>query len=81
MAELQFEQGSKEWKRLRKRAREDLYWLNAKVLGHERIGGENGFRMTYRAHYAMCRFAERKTGIPAIDESRVQLMMSFTQLR
>jgi hypothetical protein len=30
--------------------------------------------MTYPAHYALCRFAERRTGIPDIDNSRVQLI-------
>ena len=69
--ELNIQQGSKEWKKLRKRAQTDLYWLNAKVLGHEKLGQ---FRMTYKAHYALCRFAERRTGIPAIDNSRVQLI-------
>ncbi len=69
--DLNIEQGSLEWKRLRKRCREDLFWFNAKVLGHEKLGS---FQMTYRAHYALCRFAERRTGIPAIDNSRVQLI-------
>jgi hypothetical protein len=58
-------------KKYRKRAINDLYWLNAKVLGHEKLGE---FRMTYRAHYALCRFAERRTTIPEIDNCRVQLI-------
>lgn len=57
------------WHELRKLARENLYWLNAKVLNHENI-----VPMTLRAHYGLCRFAERKTGIPEIDNSRVQLI-------
>ena len=61
--------GSAEWHQLRKRAREDLYWFNAKVLGHEKV-----VPMSPRAHYAMCRFAERKTGLQRIDECRVQLI-------
>jgi len=68
---MDIKQGSKEWRRLRKRAREDLFWFNQKVLGHENLGS---FKMTYRAHYALCRFAERRTGIPQIDNSRVQLI-------
>lgn len=62
-------QGSKRWEALREKARTDLFWFNAKVLRHEEL-----FPMTYRAHYALCRFAERRTGIPEIDSSRVQLI-------
>lgn len=63
------EEGSKEWHRLRERCKTDLYFLVAKVLGME-----EHVPMTLRAHYALCRFAERRTGIPAIDNSRVQLI-------
>jgi hypothetical protein len=54
---------------LREQARSNLYWLNAKVLNHESV-----VPMTLEAHYAMCRFAERRTGFSEIDESRVQLI-------
>ena len=57
------------WHRLRKRARNDLYWFAAKVLNHEDI-----FPMTEKAHFPMMRFAERKTGIPAVDNCRIQLI-------
>ena len=66
---LRLVRGSEEWKRLRERARTSLYFLNAKVLNHEGV-----VPMTLRAHYALCRFAEGKTGIPEIDNSRVRLI-------
>lgn len=61
--------GSPDWEYYRERAKTDLYWFNAKVLNHESV-----VPMTYNAHYALCLFAERRTGIPAIDESRIQLI-------
>lgn len=61
--------GSERWKELRERAKTNLYFLNAKILNHEEI-----IPMTLRAHYGMCLFAERKTGIPEIDGSRIQLI-------
>jgi phage terminase large subunit-like protein len=64
-----WEHGGPEWEAMRKRARTDLYWFNAKVLGMEDV-----LPMTYRAHAAMCKFAERRTGIPQIDNCRVQLI-------
>lgn len=67
---ITIERGSRDWKRLRKRCREDLWFLNAKVLGHEEV-----VPMRLSAHYALCRFAERRTGIPDIDQSRVQLVL------
>lgn len=65
-------QGSPRWHELRDMARNNLYWLNAKVLNHESV-----VPMTLLAHYGLCRFAERKTGIPAIDQSRVQLILDW----
>lgn len=62
-------QGSPRWHELRELARTNLYWLNAKVLNHEAV-----IPMTLQAHYGLCRFAERRTGIPEIDGSRVQLI-------
>lgn len=66
---LTLEQGSKEWQRLRTRCETDLFWLLTKVLDFEKK-----IPLTVRAHYALCRFAERRTGIPIIDQSRVQLI-------
>lgn len=66
---LSLKQGSAEWEKLRKRGRENLYWFNHTVLGFGSI-----LPMSLRAHYGMCRFAERRTGIPIIDNSRVQLI-------
>lgn len=67
--QIELVQGSDKWKQLRKRSREDLFWFAGKVLGLE-----DKIPMTYRAHYGMCRFAERKTGIPEIDEARIQMI-------
>lgn len=68
--------GTKEWKDMRRRCTHAipgefsaLYYLNAKILGHEDI-----CPMTIPAHYAMCMFAESATGIPEIDEARVRLI-------
>ena len=43
--------------------------MNEKILGRK-----DDIPMTYAAHYALCRFAERKTGNPEIDGCRVQLI-------
>lgn len=71
------EQGSREWRRMRELAtraipgkHSALYYFNAKVLQHEEV-----VPMTYRAHYAMCMFAEGATGIPEIDECRVKMTL------
>ena len=69
MAKIEFQQGDKTWKKLRKRAREDLYWFAAKVLQLE-----DKIPMTERAHYPLCQFAQRKTGIPEVDNCRVQMI-------
>lgn len=70
-------EGSKEWKRMRQLAthsvpgkHSSLYYFNAKVLQHEEV-----VPMTYRAHYALCMFAEGATGIPEIDECRVKMSL------
>lgn len=62
-------QGSPRWHELRELARTNLYWLNAKVLNHEGV-----VPMTLEAHYGLCRFVERRTGYPEIDNARVQLI-------
>lgn len=69
IASIKLTQGSPEWKALRHRAQTDLYFLASKVLGLE-----NKIPMTLKAHYALCKFASRQTGIPEIDSARVQLI-------
>src|SRR5690606_27940734 len=75
--QLQLQPGSKRWHQLRERATipipgkySALYFFNAKILQHESV-----VPMTYRAHYAMCMFAEGATGIPDIDEARVKMTL------
>lgn len=70
---IEFKQGDETWKKLRKRAQTDLYWLCGKLLGLE-DKGPKGFFMKPAVHYGMCRFAERKTGIPEVDASRIQMI-------
>ena len=69
--------GSDDWKKWRKLAtqtipgqRSALYFLNAKIRGLE-----DKIPMTYRAHLAMCLFAESATGIPEIDDARIRLVL------
>lgn len=73
---FQLERGSQRWKEWRERCLEPipgkysaLYFFASKVLGLE-----DKIPMTPQAHYALCLFAERATGIPEIDEARVQLI-------
>lgn len=70
-------QGSDQWKDLRKRCTKSvpgkyssLYYLNAKILGHEEV-----VPMTYKTHWALCLFAEGMTGIKDIDDARVKIML------
>jgi hypothetical protein len=74
--ELVLVPGSRQWEQIRHLAtvpipgkRSALYYLNEKILGHGPL-----CPMTPSAHYAMCLFAERATGIPQIDNARVQLI-------
>lgn len=69
MAELSLRQGSREWEEYRSRALNDLYFFCNIVLGYGQI-----VPMTLRAHYLMCRFAERQTGNPLLDEAWVRLI-------
>jgi hypothetical protein len=69
--------GSEQWKALRKKCTvsvpgkySSLYFLNAKILGHEEV-----VPMTYETHWAMCLFAEGMTGIPEIDEARIKVTL------
>ncbi len=70
------EEGSKDWLKWRKLAtvpepgqRSALWFLTTRILGLEPL-----IPMTIPAHYSMCLFAERATGIPEIDEARIQLI-------
>lgn len=77
MSSLTFKVGDDNWKKIRKLAtipipgrHSALYYLNEKILGHGDL-----VPMTYRAHWAMCLFAEGATGIPEIDEARVKMIL------
>lgn len=69
MAELRFVTGDAKWKQYRARALADLFWFADVVLGYGRV-----VPMTMKAHLLMCRFAERQTGIPDLDEAPVLLV-------
>lgn len=62
-----FTQGDPTWTRLRERALGDLYWFNDVVLGMGPL-----IPMTHKTHLLLCRFAERKTGSPLLDEAPYQ---------
>ena len=60
---LDFRQGDERWHLLRKKALGSLQWFAASVLGYgELIPIRDG------PHKLLCKFVERKTGVPAIDE-------------
>jgi len=61
--------GSERWKALRQRALTDLFWLNDVVLGYGSV-----VPMTMKAHLLMCRFAESRTGHPALDGAYYRLI-------
>lgn len=64
-ATLQFVPGDATWHTLRKRCLTDLYWFAAHVLGYgERIP------MRDATHALLCRFVEKRTGQPLLDEAR-----------
>lgn len=69
MTELTVTQGSSEWHALRKRFCEDLFWACDVVLGFGQV-----VPMTERAHLSMCRFAERRTGHPELDNKWARLI-------
>lgn len=61
---MNFRQGDAEWERLRKKALGDLYFFAGVVLGYgDRVPMRKG------PHALLCKFAEKKTGIPALDEA------------
>lgn len=70
MTTVQFDQGSPQWHAYRKKALTDLYWLCDVVLGYGAL-----VPMRPATHYLMCRFMERRTGEPALDEAPVRLIL------
>jgi hypothetical protein len=77
MAKVDLTKGSEDWHKMRRLATKSvpgrhsaLYYLNNVVLGKGPL-----IPMTYRAHFAMCLFAESATGIKEIDEARVKLIL------
>lgn len=69
MTSITFTQGDAQWHALRKRFCEDLYWACSVVLGFGPV-----VPMTERAHLSMCKFAERKTGHPELDNKWARLI-------
>ena len=62
---LQFQQGDAEWEKLRHRALTDLYFFTGVVLGYgDKIPMRKG------PHALLCKFAEKKTGVPQLDQAR-----------
>ena len=68
--------GSPDWEAARKRYTETIPGKKSALypLIYELCGLGDKIPMTLEAHYAMCLFAERATGIPEIDNCRVQLI-------
>lgn len=67
---LSFVQGDERWQALRERARNDLFFFNAVILGFA-----DKFPLNEETHRLLHLFLERKTGIPDIDEADRQLCM------
>jgi len=67
--QIKFKQGDAIWKRYRRKACTDLWWLCSEVLGYREL-----VPMREYTHLPMVRFAERKTGIEEIDNARVQII-------
>ena len=65
LPDLEFQTGDNKWEALRKRATTDLYWFAANVLGYAKR-----VPMRESVHLLLCRFAERRTGHPALDDAR-----------
>ena len=67
---LEFVPGDERWESYRKKALTDLFWFCSYVLGYkERVP------MTEHAHRAFCRFVERRTGAPQLDNARYRKIM------
>lgn len=67
---LTFQQGDQKWKELRHRALTDLYWFASVVLGY----GDK-FALTEETHRLPLLFADRRTGVPELDEAPYQLIL------
>lgn len=74
---VKIEEGSEAWHKMRKYATKSLpgkhsalYYLNERILGKGPL-----VPMTYRAHLAMCLFAEGMTGIEEIDDARIKIIL------
>jgi hypothetical protein len=70
MAQLDFQPGDERWKRLRKRAVNDLEWFCDVVLGYGPL-----IPMKPSVHRVFCRLLERRTGHPALDDAPVRLFL------
>lgn len=66
---LTFTQGDEQWKALREKALSNLFWFCDTVLGFGEV-----VPMTRRAHYSLCRFAERQSGHPELDTKWARLI-------
>lgn len=66
---LSFTQGDETWHRLRKRCLSDLFFLCDVVLGFGAV-----VPITRRAHYSLCKFAERQTGHPDLDKKWIRFI-------
>lgn len=70
MTDLTLVPNSPQWHAMRKRAKEDLFFLADAILGYGEV-----VPLTLRAHYLMCRFAERRTGNVLLDDAHVRLVL------
>lgn len=61
---ISFVHGDEQWQKLRKKALSDLYWFCGVVLNYgDRVG------MTEGVHRLMCKFVEKRTGVPELDQA------------
>lgn len=65
--ELAFTPGDDRWTALRERCLTDLFFFASVVLGFPNV-----FPMHAETHLLFCRFLERKTGIPDLDQAPIQ---------
>lgn len=60
---LRFREGDPQWTKMRLRCLTDLYWFAENVLGYGSL-----IPMTRAMHFGLCRFIERRTGNPLLDD-------------
>ncbi len=65
-----FTQGDDVWRKLRKKALNDLFFFNSFVLGNA-----DKFPLQESTHRLLLMFADRTTGVPDIDDAPYQLLM------